>query len=170
MAAIAPVVTVQAVRVFPDPILEQICRPAVERDFETGFVAQVAQDLADTMAWLDEHSGLRCAGLAAPQIGYDLRVFRLAQWPGAFVNPELEYVVGKPVTDIEGCFSLPGLQLQVGRAAKIRLRYLTVTGEERATKMRDRDARAAQHEYDHLDGITIVQRADGGVEIPAATA
>jgi peptide deformylase len=52
----------------------------------------------------------------------------------------------------------------VERAEKIKLRYRTLTGEERATKMRDRDARAAQHEYDHLNGVTIIQRAHGGSE------
>lgn len=152
--------TVQGVRTHSDAILYRTCRPAGPEDFADGFVAAVAQDLADTMEALERNTGFRAAGLAAPQIGYDIRIFRLAQWPGAFVNPDLEYELGKPVSEEEGCFSLPGVRMVVARAAKIKLRYLTVEGEERARKMRDRDARAAQHEHDHLEGITIVQRAD----------
>lgn len=148
------------VRTFPDPILTRPCRAATDDEFRDGTVDGIARELAETMEALERNTGRRAAGLAAPQIGYSLRVFRLAQWPGAFVNPEIEYVVGRPVEETEGCFSLPGVELVVARAAKIRLRYMTVGGEPRATKMRDRDARAAQHEYDHLDGILITTRAD----------
>lgn len=157
--------SVQGIRTHPDAILYRAAREATADDFQDSYVRTVAQDLADTMEALEERTGRRPLGLAAPQIGHGIRIFRLAQWPGAFVNPELECVLGRPVWETEACYSLPGVELVVGRAAKIRLRYFTISGEERATKMRDRDARAAQHEYDHLNGVTILQRADGGAEL-----
>jgi peptide deformylase len=133
--------------------------------FATSFLADVLAELRATMRELKEKpppgfEGYSPAGLAAPQIGVSLRIFLLALYPHPFINPTVEYVLGKPVFAEESCYSTPGYRTVVARAAKIRLRARLEDGTPRSYKMRDRDARAAQHENDHLDGLTIYQRSE----------
>lgn len=152
--------SVRELVIHPSEILSTPARVLTDEEFANGFARTVAADLLETMEHVDGRNGLRCLGLAAPQIGYPVAMFRLAQWPGVFANPEIEYVLGAPIIGRESCLSLPGFAAMVGRAAKIKLRYRTVEGEQRATKMRDADARAAQHEFDHLHGVLIVNRME----------
>lgn len=95
-------------------------------------------------------------GLAAPQIGENARVFIMRGWPEPFINPELvEQSFEREVAE-EGCMSLPGIKCQVERARKIKLRWQRPNGEWTTRKLRGMDARCAQHELDHLDGVLIV--------------
>jgi peptide deformylase len=110
------------------------------------------------------------AGLAAPQIGENVRVviFEVGdnpRYPGrekipftVLVNPVLTPLTDEREEDWEGCLSVPGLRGKVARAPK--LRYIGFDIEGRAIeRVVDRfHARVVQHEVDHLDGILYPMR------------
>lgn len=116
-------------------------------------------------------------GLAAPQVGVELRIaviedpapvpeeVRLARGrvPQPFrvlVNPAYEPVGSSRVAFFEGCLSVPGWQAVVARPAEVRL-----TGEDERGRALDEvfrgwPARIVQHETDHLDGLLYLDRAE----------
>lgn len=103
-------------------------------------------------------------GLAAPQIGKNIRMFivdctpwgeedpSLADYRRVFVNPVI--YEHSEQTDLfeEGCLSLPGLHENVRRPVKIRMRYLDENFVEHDEEFDGRPARVIQHEYDHIEG------------------
>jgi len=117
----------------------------------------VAADVLDTM-----RSRERCVGLAAPQIGSLTRVAvvdvsghpRAEQSNGLLVlaNPRIVEAEGTEVAR-EGCLSLPDVTANVRRATRIVVAHHT--GE---VECRGFEARAVQHELDHLDGILFLDR------------
>jgi peptide deformylase len=145
-----------------DPRLLAVSEPV--RRFNTPELATLLTDMQDTMQHLNG------AGLAAPQIGVNLRVviFGVAQnprYPDAesvpftvLINPVLT-PLGSDVEDgWEGCLSVPGM-----RGLVPRYRDLQYTGKDAAGQRIDRrasgfHARVVQHEVDHLDGILYPRR------------
>ncbi len=121
-------------------------------------------DLIDTM-----QVSPACVGLAAPQIGTALRAFVLdvSEHPKAtqthglvvLLDPVIEQVEGR-VRGREGCMSVPDLTADVVRAERIVVRGLTPEREERVIETEGFEARAFQHEIDHLDGMLILDRVD----------
>jgi len=102
----------------------------------------------------------RCIGLAAPQIGYDVRIIAILLSDGftIMVNPEYIYKKGKLLNGNEGCLSKPDTikkPVNVKRFYKIRIRYTDINGGIVETKFRSMNARVIQHEIDLLDGILI---------------
>ena len=147
---------VREVRIYPDPVLLTCCAPVGPAD-----ATRLVDDLVDTMRSLP-----RCVGLAAPQIGepYRVAVVDCGQHPAArahngllvLVNPELTAGVGREVGR-EGCQSIPAYLVDVARFKRIVVRsewggHAWCAGFE---------ARAVQHELDHLDGVLILDRATG---------
>jgi peptide deformylase len=127
--------------------------------------AEVKKDLpallADMFETMDAVGG---AGLAANQIGLDLRlavikIQRDNEEPLSIViiNPELAEKSGSLYED-EGCLSFPGLFAKVRRAAKVKVRALNEKGLPIEINAEGLFAKALQHEMDHLDGITFVDR------------
>lgn len=137
-----------------------------ERAVELGGVddEQLAADLVDTM-----RSSPACVGLAAPQIGVSKRAFALdvSEHPktktchGLVVmfDPVIVEHSGRKVGR-EGCMSVPDLTANVARALKIVVRGYTVGGEELIIATDGFEARAFQHEIDHLDGMLILDRVE----------
>ena len=145
-----------------DPRLLRIARPV--EGLDTPELHALVADLFDTMA---ERNG---AGLAAPQIGVDLRVVIFGfesnpRYPDAppvpatvLVNPVIEPLTDAEEEGWEGCLSVPGLRGWVPRIARIRY-----TGTDAAGLPVDRvadgfHARVVQHECDHLDGVLYPRR------------
>jgi peptide deformylase len=104
-------------------------------------------------------------GLAAPQVGSDLRliVIRDPNRPRGrqrldLVNPQVTATFGATEPFEEGCLSFPGLYLEIRRPKGIEVRFLTADGE--AVHLRDEGlvARIVQHEVDHLDGVLFIDR------------
>lgn len=97
-------------------------------------------------------------GLAAPQIGSDLRVCvaRIKGRLTPLVNPEITWRSKITETSEEGCLSLPGVWVPVSRAVEITVTYQTARGDEKEATLKDMDARVVQHETDHLDGKLII--------------
>jgi peptide deformylase len=117
-------------------------------------ISDVIYDLTITAMDLNSSKKQSCLGLAANQLGYDVRIFVLRKKNGkyrAFVNPELLSGTQK-ISSTEGCFSFPGKQSTVKRHKEIivkdaySLKPIVLRGDE---------ARGFQHELDHLNGIII---------------
>lgn len=142
---------VKGIFFYGEDVLET--RASEVSDFEA--VKQVIASLAATVAY---HRGL---GMAAPQIGISQRVFVLRNphaengAVNAFVNPEIVDSEGS-VVSTEGCLSIPGVNVQVKRASRVLLRWQNLEGEEREEWLEGDSAIAAQHEFDHLNGIHIL--------------
>ncbi len=115
----------------------------------------------DMFLTLDDCSGV---GLAAPQIGKNIRLFIVDCTPWADENPELSdykkvfinaeiYERSEEMAPFdEGCLSLPGLNERVDRPVAIRMRYCDQNFVEHDELFEGLPARVIQHEYDHIDG------------------
>ena len=109
-------------------------------------------------------------GLAAPQIGKNIRLFivdctpwgeddpSLADYKRVFINPEIYEESEETSLFEEGCLSLPGLHENVRRPVTIRMRYLDENFVEHDEEFSGYPARVIQHEYDHLDGFVFTDR------------
>lgn len=124
-----------------------------DRDFQT-----LIDDMITTMK---KKSGV---GLAAPQVNHSIRLFvmrKLFSVPlTVVINPKIEYLTefGTELS-IEGCLSIPGQRLKVERYKKIRLSYFDREGQFKTDETTGLKAIIAQHEYDHLNGVLIVDLA-----------
>lgn len=105
----------------------------------------------------------RGVGLAAPQIGLNLRLAVIDVRPEGkpqrlvLLNPELLAREGT-VEEEEGCLSVPGLYAKLKRHARVRVRALDERGRPRELAGEGLLARAFQHEVDHLDGKLFIDR------------
>ena len=141
---------------YPSRILKQVA-PA-----PSGFDPQLAVDLVDTM-----RASPGCIGLAAPQIGVAVRAFvidlsrlrRPVPNHGLVIlfDPEVLVAEGGEVGR-EGCMSVPDFTCDVRRAASIVVRGLADDDTPRVLEAAGFEARAVQHEIDHLDGTLILDR------------
>ncbi len=145
-----------------DPRLLRVSR-RVER-FGPAALGPLLADMHDTM------TALNGAGLAAPQIGVDLRVVIFGvthnpRYPDAepvpfteLCNPEITPLSGETDDDWEGCLSVPGLRGIVRRYTHIRYRGSDPEGRPIDREASGFHARVVQHECDHLDGILYPMR------------
>ena len=109
-------------------------------------------------------------GLAAPQVGLDIRLFVVDLEPLAednpqysgfkkvFINPQIVERKGEIVKFNEGCLSLPGINETVEREETIRIQYLDENLVEHEEEYSDFFARCIQHEYDHIEGILFIDK------------
>lgn len=115
---------------------------------------ELSKDLAETMI---QNKGL---GLSANQIGEPYRVFVLTgEQIRACFNPKIVSQSVEQTVQVEGCLSYPGLFVKVKRPAVVKIRYTQPNGNTITEEFAGLTARIVQHEIDHLDGITIVDRA-----------
>jgi peptide deformylase len=132
---------------YPDTILRTPC-PPVERFDST------LRDLADEMfSLMHYHGGI---GLAAPQVGlrHRLMVCGIEERLFALTNYEVKDAT-EPRDFIEGCLSLPGVQVNVRRPERIRVTGYDMQGQRRSFGASGLWARVIQHELDHLNGVLI---------------
>ncbi|HYD10412.1 MAG TPA: peptide deformylase [Acidimicrobiales bacterium] len=144
------------VRQFPDPVLATVCEPVGGVDVALG------ESLLDAM-----RTASHSVGVAAPQIGISKRAFCIDVTGHKKANTcHGELVVFDPVVVLveggevgrEGCMSVPDLTGDVRRATRI---VVTGIGLDGAAVEIDADAfeaRAVQHELDHLDGLLFLDR------------
>jgi peptide deformylase len=119
-------------------------------------------DLIDTM-----RASPACVGLAAPQIGVSKRaiVVDVTEHPKtttchglvALFDPEIIETEGRAIGR-EGCMSVPDLTANVGRAIRIVVKGIDQDGNVRVIETEGFEARAFQHEVDHIDGLVILDR------------
>lgn len=156
---------VRPIRIIGDPVLHTPTRPVEKFDDE---LRTLVADMFDTMAAADG------VGLAANQIGVDLRLFVFdcpdeetrQRVRGVVVNPVLETserpeTMPDPEDDLEGCLSVPGEAFPTGRADWARVTGVDAEGRPVEYTGRGFLARCFQHEVDHLDGIIYIDRLIG---------
>lgn len=116
-----------------------------------------------------ESSGV---GLAAPQIGRDIRLFIVDTSPFAddegieeserlslegfkhvFINAEIIEEVGEPWDFEEGCLSIPDIRENVSREPEVRITYQDQQFKSQELTLTGLTARVVQHEYDHIEGV-----------------
>jgi len=106
----------------------------------------------------------RGVGLAATQVGVLRRVFVFQPDPEhdavALVNPLLSERGAETEVDEEGCLSLQGVRVPVARSTAITVAGRDAAGAEVTYDLEGYEARVAQHELDHLDGVLIIDRTD----------
>ncbi|MDD5248295.1 MAG: peptide deformylase [Rhodocyclaceae bacterium] len=145
-----------------DERLLRVSRPVTE--FATPALRALLEDMRETMDHLDG------AGLAAPQIGVDLRVVIFGvdanpRYPQAeavpftvLVNPQLTPLTADEEDGWEGCLSVPGLRGLVPRIKRLRYAGFDIEGRPFEREATGFHARVVQHECDHLDGILYPMR------------
>ncbi len=118
-------------------------------------LAQLLDDMKET---LQKEDGV---GLAAPQIGINLRVVVIDVEEGYFemINPAILSVKGEQ-TGIEGCLSVKGKHGIVTRPNKVKAEYRDRKGKKHTVTGYGLFARCMCHEFDHLDGILYIDKAE----------
>jgi peptide deformylase len=158
-------VAVRPIRIIGDPVLHTPTRPVESFDEE---LKTLVADMFDTMAAADG------VGLAANQVGVDLRLFvydcpdeeTRTRVRGVVVNPVLETSprpegMPDPEDDDEGCLSVPAEAFPTGRAEWAKVTGVDAGGAPVEVEGRGFLARCLQHEVDHLDGVVYVDRLVG---------
>jgi len=152
------------------PVLRQRCREVAAPDENLG---GLVADMLDTMY---DAEGV---GLAAPQVGVDLRLAVIdvshdpecvsylkvngqdaplsAIMPLVLINPEIE-LTGDKEFATEGCLSIRGIRAEVGRPAEIKAKLQQLDGSILEIETDGLLARAMQHEIDHLNGVLFIDR------------
>jgi peptide deformylase len=138
--------------VHPHPVLRMKAKPVAAID---EFVRELVEDMRRVARELDG------AGIAAPQLGESVRIFltcaREEEPERVFINPVLE-AVGAVEPYEEGCLSLPDIRGSILRPGVARIRALGLDGEEFELESDGFPARVWQHEFDHLEGVLIIDR------------
>jgi len=139
---------------FPDPILRAKAKAVDPAD---PLVRDVAHRMIDLM---HEADGV---GLAAPQVGLEWRLFVTNGRDDdpidrVFVNPELTLQRGEIESMEEGCLSLPGINVQVRRPVAARITAHDADGKPFDLDLTGFLSRVCQHEFDHLNGVLIIDR------------
>ncbi|RLA38211.1 MAG: peptide deformylase [Gammaproteobacteria bacterium] len=143
---------------YPDPRLKQVSEPIAAVD---NALRALIADIEETM-----RAGPGGVGIAAPQVGHFVRVVIVDVPPRkkssshgrqVLVNPEITEWDGM-VIGREGCMSVPDYTGNVIRAERITLHALDEQGLVREFEMHGFEARAVQHEIDHLDGFLFLDR------------
>ena len=138
---------------YPDPRLKKVSAAV------TAFDDALAATAARMFELMREAKGV---GLAAPQVGLNIRLFVMNPTgepadDRAYVNPVLCDADGEAEDD-EGCLSLPKVTVAVVRSATLRLRAQTLRGEAVEAVETGYVARIWQHETDHLNGVLLTDR------------
>ena len=150
--------TIRQVLRYPAEVLKTVARPVVDTDDIHG----IFSDMIETMVATEG------VGIAAPQIGISLRMIVVAENPQLtkiwkLVNPVLEQKFGD-VESVEGCLSIPKVQVTLNRASRVIVSALDDTGKEvridtgEGATANTFFAICLQHEIDHLNGITTLDR------------
>lgn len=138
---------------YPAGVLAQRAEPVEKID---GDIHRLVDKMVDIML------GKKGVGLAAPQAGVPLRLFIISldgsrENVKVFINPTVT-----PTGDLgeidEGCLSVPGIYTKIRRYKKCKVTATDLDGNEFSDEGEGLYARALQHEYDHIEGVTIVNR------------
>ena len=143
--------TVREIRLYGDPVLRTVSDEIVEI---TPAIEELIADLIETTQLPGR------AGVAAPQIGVNLRAFsyRVDGEIGYLINPKIVDLIGEPTEVEEGCLSVPGLWEKTPRYPSAVAEGLNLKGETVRIAGTGLLAQALQHECDHLDGKVYLDR------------
>jgi len=143
---------IKPIAIYGNPILRQICLPYTEGTNLT----EIIKDLWETMY------NAEGAGLAAPQIGIPHRLFIIdlpeQKWKKLFINPIIKELSGENVEMIEGCLSIPKIEVPVIRKDRVIINYYDENWIYIKEEYQGIRSRVIQHEYDHLEGKLWIDR------------
>lgn len=146
---------------YGDPVLKT---KATNIDMEYPGLAELIENMWDTMYHANG------VGLAAPQVGKSIRLFlvdaspfddedpKLKDLKKVFINPVMVEQWGKEWIFNEGCLSFPDLREDIYRRSNIRISYFDENFQPVEEEFDGIGARIIQHEYDHIEGIVMVDR------------
>jgi peptide deformylase len=146
---------------YGSPVLR---KPTEEISADYPALAKLIADMYETM---DNAQGV---GLAAPQVGLNIRLFTIGveamaeDYPECagvrfvMINPTITERSGEDIAYEEGCLSIPGVNEKVTRKSRIRVSYFNENFEEKDEVFEGFIARAIQHEYDHLEGKLFIDQ------------
>ncbi|WP_108823139.1 peptide deformylase [Dysgonomonas sp. Marseille-P4361] len=149
---------------YGQPVLRKV---AVDITPEYPNLKKLIDDMFETMYNADG------VGLAAPQVGLDIRLFvidleplaeddpKYADFKKVFINPKIVEYTGEIVKMDEGCLSIPGINEAVEREETIRIQYLDENFVSHDEVYSDFFARCIQHEYDHIEGKLFIDKISG---------
>lgn len=125
------------------------------------------EDLRELFGQMAETMHERGVGLAAPQVGKSIRFF-IAMDPEShelrgYVNPQILWMSPEKKTAAEGCLSIPNAHAYVERSLAVRLKFQDLEFSEHEELFEGWYARIVQHEFDHLNGVLISDRAVDGM-------
>jgi peptide deformylase len=145
--------TVRPILRYPDRRLAIPARPVTAFD---GGLRELAADLLETMR---AAPGI---GITAPHIGVPLRVVVLEldakDGPLTYINPGIEWTSPEMILHREGSVSMPGVNDEVQRHARVRISYSDLDGNTQIEDSEGLRAVCHQHEIDQLDGLFWIQR------------
>ncbi len=133
-----------------------------EKSKEVHKISKKVQILVDDL--YDTLYASNGVGLAAPQIGENLRIFVIdtgtdpkTMNPITFINPKILKLEGA-INSYEGCLSFPDAYTNVRRYKYVKVKAINIKGKPFILEAKDGSllARAIQHEFDHLDGILFI--------------
>jgi len=139
---------------YPDPVLRRTATPLEAFDDEL---------MAIVTAMFERMALSKGVGLAAPQVGLRKRILVMnptGEGPDArvMVNPTILDKSGPKTVFEEGCLSFPDIYAEIERPENCTVRAFTATGEAFEETFSGFPSRVVQHEYDHLEGILLVDR------------
>jgi len=142
---------------YPSDILKQKLLPVENFNSDLKYIVR---DMFETMY---AHNGI---GLAANQVGINKRIVVVdislkgekKVLPIALVNPEITYQSKKKQIAEEGCLSFPGFFDKISRSVSIEVEYYDINGKKQKILAEGLLARVLQHEIDHINGITFIER------------
>ncbi len=119
-------------------------------------IKQLVEAMFETM---EEKDGI---GLAAPQVGQNIRLFvvGLETQRFVFINPEIIETSQETCSMEEGCLSIPKIYEAVIRPSAVKVQFLNLEGRRKTIEADGLLARVIQHENDHLNGILFVDKLD----------
>ena len=148
---------------YGDPVLRKVTVD-IDKSYD---VKKLSEDMFETMY------NAKGVGLAAPQIGLNLRMFvvdgrpfnegedmkerdkdpSLINFKKIFINAEILEEDGDDWAFEEGCLSIPDVREDIYRPEYVTIRYFDTDWKEHTEEYEGLAARIIQHEYDHIDGI-----------------
>ena len=133
-------------------MLRQVAAPV---DSVDGALVRLVDDMVETMY---DAVG---AGLAAPQVGVQKRLFvyDVGDGPEVVINPTIVESAGEWYHE-EGCLSIPDLRLGIVRPMEVHITGVDLDGNDVSIEADEFLGRVFQHEVDHLDGVLMVERLD----------
>jgi peptide deformylase len=143
---------------YPAEVLAKPAKPVKKIDDN---IRQLVEKMTDIMR---KNKGI---GLAAPQAGVPLRLFIISldgskENVRVYINPIVTPIAAKGKTALveteEGCLSVPGIYTKIRRYKKCKVTATDLDGNEFTEEADSLYARCLQHEYDHLEGMTIADR------------
>jgi peptide deformylase len=138
---------------YPDPRLRRPAPPVAAFD---DALRVLAGDLLETL------QSVSALGLTGPHVGAPVRLTIIRTTldfaPRTYVNPELVWASPETARHREGSVSMPGIDEEVERPARVRVRFCDLAGTEQEVEEDGFAAACLQHEIDQLDGVFWIER------------